>query len=52
MIQYTGITDEAGNALATQIRASRELGWKHFEMRNVEVPGFPNGNVHDVPEGL
>lgn len=50
MIQYTGITDEAGNALATQIRATRELGWKHLEMRNVEVPGFPNGNVHDIPE--
>ena len=50
MIQYTGITDEAGNALATQIRASQELGWQHLEMRNVEVPGFPNGNVHDVPE--
>ena len=50
MIQYTGITDEAGNALATQIRACKELGWKHIEMRNVEVPGFPNGNVHDVPE--
>ena len=50
MIQYTGITDEAGNALATQICASRELGWKHLEMRNVEVPGFSNGNVHDVPE--
>lgn len=50
MIQFTGITDEAGNALATQIRATRELGWKHLEMRNVEVPGFPNGNVHDIPD--
>jgi sugar phosphate isomerase/epimerase len=50
MIHYTGIADEAGNALATQIRATRELGWKHIEMRNVEVPGFPNGNVHDIPE--
>ena len=50
MIQYTGITDEAGNALATQIRATKDLGWKHLEMRNVEVPGFANGNVHDVPE--
>ena len=50
MIQYTGITDEAGNPLATQIRATQVLGWKHIEMRNVAVPGFPNGNVHDVPE--
>jgi len=50
MIQFTGITDEAGNALATQIRATADLGWKHLEMRNVEVPGFPNGNLHDIPE--
>ncbi len=47
---FTGIADEAGNALATQIRATRELGWKHIEMRNVEVPGFPNGNLHDIPD--
>jgi sugar phosphate isomerase/epimerase len=50
MIQFTGISDEAGNALATQIRATRDLGWKHMEMRNVEVPGYPNGNLHDIPE--
>jgi sugar phosphate isomerase/epimerase len=47
---FTGIADEAGNALATQIRATLELGWKHIEMRNVEVPGFPNGNLHDIPD--
>lgn len=50
MIQFTGITDEAGNPLATQISATKELGWKHLEMRNVEIHGFANGNVHDVPE--
>ena len=50
MIQYTGISDEAGNALATQLEATRDLGWKHLEMRNVEVPGYPNGNLHDIPE--
>ena len=47
---YTGIADEAGNALATQIKATLDLGWKHIEMRNVEVPGFANGNLHDIPE--
>jgi sugar phosphate isomerase/epimerase len=47
---YTGIADEAGNGLATQIKATQALGWKHIEMRNVEVPGFPNGNLHDVPD--
>lgn len=50
MIQFTGITDEAGNSLAAQIKATAELGWRHLEMRNVEVPGFPNGNVHDIPD--
>lgn len=50
MFQFTGIADEAGNALATQIRATRELGWKFIEMRNVEAPGFPNGNLHDIPD--
>jgi sugar phosphate isomerase/epimerase len=50
MITLTGIGDEAGNALATQIRATKALGWKHIEMRNVEVPGFANGNLHEIPE--
>ena len=50
MIQFTGISDEAGNALATQIQATRDLGWKHMELRNVEVPGYANGNLHDIPE--
>ena len=46
----TGISDEAGNTLATQIRAVRELGWKHLEMRGVEIPGFPKANFHEIPE--
>ena len=33
-----------------QIKATRELGWKHVEMRAVEVPGFPKGNFHDIPD--
>lgn len=49
MIQLTGIADEAGNPLGAQIRATKEIGWRHIEMRNVEVPGFPSGNVHDIP---
>ncbi|MBL9169772.1 MAG: sugar phosphate isomerase/epimerase [Verrucomicrobiales bacterium] len=47
---FTGISDEAGNTLDTQISALRELGWKHIEMRGVEVPGFPKANFHDIPE--
>ena len=49
-MKLTGIADEAGNALATQIKVTKELGWNSIEMRNVEVPGFPNGNLHDIPE--
>jgi sugar phosphate isomerase/epimerase len=45
-----GIADEAGALIETQIRATKALGWKHIEARNVEVPGFPLGNIHDVPE--
>ena len=46
----TGIADEAGVALEAQIKATRELGWKYVEMRAVEVPGFPKGNFHDIPD--
>jgi sugar phosphate isomerase/epimerase len=46
----TGIADEAGVALDAQIKATQELGWKHIEMRAVEVPGFPAGNFHDIPD--
>ena len=46
----TGIADEAGALVDTQIRATRDLGWKHIEARMVEVPGFPAGNIHDIPD--
>jgi len=46
----TGIADEAGAQIDTQIRATRELGWRHIEARNVLVEGFPNGNLHDIPD--
>lgn len=46
----TGIGDEAGNPLEAQIRAARELGWQHLEMRNVQVNGGPVKNIHDLPE--
>jgi len=45
-----GISDEAGNSLAAQVRATRELGWRHIEMRNVTVPGHAKGNLHDIPD--
>src|SRR5262245_14102380 len=46
----TGIGDEAGASLDSQIRATKELGWRHIEMRGVEVPGFPKANLHDIPD--
>lgn len=46
----TGISDEAGNTLDAQIFALKELGWKHVEMRGVQVEGFSKGNFHDIPE--
>jgi sugar phosphate isomerase/epimerase len=32
---FSGIADEAGDDIDTQIRAQQELGWKHVELRNV-----------------
>jgi len=31
----TGIADEAADDIGTQVKAQRELGWKHIELRNV-----------------
>ena len=46
----TGIGDEAGNTIDAQIAATKQLGWRHIEARNVEVPGYPKGNIHDIPD--
>jgi len=49
-MKLMGIGDEAANAIDGQIHATKELGWKFIEMRAVEVPGFPKGNFHDIPD--
>jgi sugar phosphate isomerase/epimerase len=41
----SGIADEAGSDLATQIRAHESLGWKHIELRTVD-----GANVTDVDD--
>jgi sugar phosphate isomerase/epimerase len=46
----SGFADEAGHSLATQIRATKELGWSNTEMRFVQVPGYESGNLHEIPE--
>jgi sugar phosphate isomerase/epimerase len=47
---FSGIADEAGVSLDTQIRATKELGWKHLEARTVEVPGHAKANLHDLSD--
>jgi sugar phosphate isomerase/epimerase len=46
----TGIGDEAGASLDSQIKATLELGWRFIEMRAVEVPSFSKANLHDIPD--
>lgn len=37
---FSGIADEAGDALETQIQAHKELGWNHIELRNINGVNF------------
>lgn len=41
----SGFTDEAGSDLATQIKATQELGWKYLSARSIG-----DANIHDLPE--
>jgi sugar phosphate isomerase/epimerase len=36
---FSGIADEAGTEIETQIKAHAELGWKHVELRNISGVG-------------
>mgnify|MGYP000058810430 CR=1 FL=1 len=42
---FTGIADEAGKSLDVQIRAHKELGWDHIELRVVG-----NANITSIPD--
>lgn len=46
----TGIGDEAGASLSTQIAAARELGWNRLEMRGVRVGSGEKANFHDLSD--
>jgi len=46
----TGIADEAGASIDTQIKATQELGWTSIEGRAVAVDGFDKANFHDIPD--
>jgi sugar phosphate isomerase/epimerase len=50
MLYFSGIGDEAANRIDDQIRAIKTLGWENIEARGVEVPGYPKGNIHDIPD--
>jgi sugar phosphate isomerase/epimerase len=41
----TGFADEAAAGLEGQIRATKELGWKYIESRNID-----GVNIHDLPD--
>jgi sugar phosphate isomerase/epimerase len=41
----TGFADEAGRGIELQIAATKELGWRHIEARNID-----GKNLHDLPE--
>lgn len=41
----TGFTDEAGQDLATQIKATKELGWTHLSARMID-----GTNIHDLSD--
>ncbi len=36
MMKFSGISDEAGQAIEIQIKAHKELGWQYLELRNVD----------------
>lgn len=42
---FTGISDEAGQAIDIQIKAHKELGWQHLELRMVD-----GVNITALPE--
>lgn len=54
---FSGISDEAGQAIETQIRAHRELGWSHLELRCVDglnltlLPDDAFDRVYDAVTG-
>ena len=44
-MMLSGFTDEAGQDLETQIRATQELGWKYMSARSID-----GQNIHDLAD--
>lgn len=49
-MKLTGISDEAGDALAAQISAHQELGWDTIEARFLQIGEFEKGSIHEIPD--
>ena len=50
---YSGISDEAGQAIDTQIKAHRDLGWTHLELRMIDAQNatsIPDAKFDEVYE--
>lgn len=48
---FSGISDEAGQPIETQIKAHQELGWRHLELRcvdSVNATQLPDDKFEDV----
>lgn len=46
----TGLADEAAPDIDIQLKAIRELGWRHLDLRNVSVDGGKPACVHDISD--
>ncbi len=52
---YSGISDESGQTIDTQIRAHQELGWNHMELRLVDgenITAISDAKLDEVYEKL
>lgn len=52
---YSGISDESGQTIDTQIRAHQELGWNHMELRLVDgenITAISDAKLDEVHEKL
>lgn len=48
---FSGISDEAGQSIDTQIRAHQELGWQHLELRLIDgenITAIPDARFEEV----
>lgn len=50
MPYFAGITDESGVSLENQIRITKDLDWKHLEIRRVQVGDGEALNLHDITD--